>query len=28
VPVVNDSAVITDNTASNSTARFYRLSLP
>ncbi len=28
VPVVNGSAVVTDNTATNSTARFYRLSLP
>jgi len=28
VPVVNGSAIVTDNTATNSTARFYRLSLP
>ena len=28
VPVVNGRAVVTDNTATNSTARFYRLSLP
>ena len=28
VPVINGSAVVTDNTATNSAARFYRLSLP
>jgi hypothetical protein len=28
VPLVNGSAVVTDNTTTSSTARFYRLSLP
>ena len=28
VPVVNGSAVFTDNTATNLTTRFYRVSLP